>query len=247
MIERGRILIADDEETFLHATADLLRQAGFDCETALDGHTAAHKLATGEFDLLIADIKMPGNMELDLVKNLPPRAEGMPVILATGYPSMATAIQAIALPVAAYVLKPCDFDDLLAKVRSCLDQAQTLHAVRSTHERLSEWQRELERVDLLVQEGGLPSGKLSTSTYLALTVENVIGSLLDIKHLLEAIAERRGHSDASALLVQSNDGRLQRTLEDAIALLRRKESFASDPDLRELRGRLENALPRFHC
>ena len=40
MTSKGRILLADDEETFALSTADLLRAAGFECDTAPDGGTA---------------------------------------------------------------------------------------------------------------------------------------------------------------------------------------------------------------
>ena len=93
MSELGRILIADDEETFLMSTADLLRNEGFECDCAPDATSAAQMLRSGDHDLLIADIKMPGNFELEFIRDLPQIAEGLPVILVTGYPTLDTAIQ----------------------------------------------------------------------------------------------------------------------------------------------------------
>ena len=46
MSARGRILIADDEETFLHATADLLRREGYECETVPDAPSAGAAVAS---------------------------------------------------------------------------------------------------------------------------------------------------------------------------------------------------------
>src|SRR4030042_6214874 len=96
-----RILIADDEETFRNSLADLLRQAGYQCDCAPDAIVAAELLHSAEYDLLIADIKMQGNFELEFIRALPQIAEGMPVILVTGYPSLRSAIESIQLPVAA--------------------------------------------------------------------------------------------------------------------------------------------------
>jgi CheY-like chemotaxis protein len=101
-------LIADDEETFLLSTADLLRREGYHCDCAPDGKRAAEMLGKGEYDLLIADIKMPGNGNLELVREMPRLAEGLPVILVTGYPSLKTAMESFQLPVAAYLPKPVE-------------------------------------------------------------------------------------------------------------------------------------------
>ena len=98
MPDLGRILVADDDETFLYSTADLLRREGYQCDCALDGATAAEILRSHTHDLFIADVKMPGNSDLELVKEARDVAKGIPVILVTGHPSLDTAVEAIELP-----------------------------------------------------------------------------------------------------------------------------------------------------
>ena len=80
MADPGRVLIADDEETFLLSTADLLRKKGYECDCALDAIMAAEKLRNSEYHLLIADIKMKGNMELEIVQDLHKIVEYLPEI-----------------------------------------------------------------------------------------------------------------------------------------------------------------------
>ncbi|MCI0692942.1 response regulator [candidate division KSB1 bacterium] len=63
-------------------------------------------LGKNRYDLLIADIKMPGNDELEFIEEPPAIAEGLPVILVTGYPSLNTAIKSTRLHVAGYMMKP---------------------------------------------------------------------------------------------------------------------------------------------
>ena len=116
----GRILIADDEETFLHSTADLLRREGYECDCATDAATAADKLKQTKYDLFIADIKMPGNWELELIREIRSITKDMPVILVTGSPSLDTTKQAVQLRVVAYLVKPVDFDQLLALVKTSI-------------------------------------------------------------------------------------------------------------------------------
>ncbi|MCD6334697.1 MAG: response regulator [Candidatus Latescibacteria bacterium] len=143
MSELGRILIADDEETFLYSTADLLRKQGYQCDCALDAAAAAELLRANDYDLLIADIKMPDNEELEFIQGIPLIAEDMPIILVTAYPSLYSAIQSVQLPVVAYMIKPIEFDELLVRVqrsikifRGFVEHKRAEEALREAHEEL---------------------------------------------------------------------------------------------------------------
>ncbi len=122
MADSGNILIADDDETFLQSTADLLRREGYVCACASDAKAVIEILRSARYDLLISDINMPGNSELELIKNLPKTAEGMPVILVTGGPLINTEIQSLQPPVVTCMRKPIDFDKLLAQVRISMER-----------------------------------------------------------------------------------------------------------------------------
>jgi len=120
LARRGRILIADDEESFLYSTGDILRREGYECNCALDAKSAVEMLRKKQYDLLIADIKMQGNSDLQLIKKLPEIVGRMPVILVTGYPSLSSAVQSINLPVVGYLIKPFEFTELLAGVQGAI-------------------------------------------------------------------------------------------------------------------------------
>lgn len=120
LAERGRILIADDEESVLLSTADLLRIEGYECTCAADAKTAFEKLRKNRYDLLIADIKMQGNSDLKLIKKLPEIVDRMPVILVMGYPSLSSAVQSIKLPVVGYLIKPFEFTELLTVAQGAI-------------------------------------------------------------------------------------------------------------------------------
>ncbi len=121
MSEPKRILLVDDEESFLYSTADILRREGYECRCAPDARSAADLLRQGSFDLLISDIKMQGNSDLEFIKEVPEMADGMPVILVTGYPSLKSAIDSIELPVVAYLIKPFELSELLERVKQVVD------------------------------------------------------------------------------------------------------------------------------
>ena len=71
-------------------------------------------LAERRFDALVADIQMPGNRDLELVQWAILNAPGMPVILITGNPTVDSAVASLRLPVAAYLVKPVDYERLRA-------------------------------------------------------------------------------------------------------------------------------------
>ena len=116
----GKILIADDDETFLLATTDLLRREGYECYYAPDAKTVIQTLETVRFDLLISNINMPGNSELELIIKLKDIAEGLPIILITGSLHSDKQIQSLTPPVTACLNKPPDFEELLTHIRSSL-------------------------------------------------------------------------------------------------------------------------------
>ena len=120
MAKLGRILIVDVEETFLHSTADLLRKEGYECDCVLDAKTAVEILRKTRYDLLIAVIKIPGNSDLEVIKELPQIAAGLPVILVTDNPPLNSAIQSIQPLVVAYLLKPFELNDLLVQVKDAM-------------------------------------------------------------------------------------------------------------------------------
>ncbi len=126
MPRSGKILVADDEATFLEATVDLLREEGFECDGAPDAFHAESLLRQKDYDLLIADIRMPGNLELELLKGLKSTTGGLPVILVTGYPSLDTAMLSTRLSVVGYMLKPVNFDDLLEVAQEAIAHYRSL-------------------------------------------------------------------------------------------------------------------------
>ena len=120
MEEPLRILLADDEETFLKATAELLKLNGYQSETANNASEALRLIQQGHYDLLISDIKMPGNIDLNFIKEVKRIDKCLPVMLITGYPELKTAIESVNLSVGAYLVKPLEFKDLLFHIKRVL-------------------------------------------------------------------------------------------------------------------------------
>ena len=157
MAEAGRILIADDEDSFLYSTADVLRREGYQCDCACDAVMAKTMLAMESYDLVIADIMMEGNSHLEFIKELPRIAGGVPVILVTGYPSLGSAIESIQLPVVAYLVKPFELDDLLSQVKNAIQDKERLR-IRRMERVLKRIANEIEEVGIVAGGSGLSIG-----------------------------------------------------------------------------------------
>ena len=116
----ARILIADDEPLFLKTTGELLRNAGYECRCVPDAHAALAALAAEPFDLVIADLSMPGNLKLELLEQGRAAYPHVPLIVVTGAPTLPSAIESVRLGIADYLLKPVKFRELQTSVRRAL-------------------------------------------------------------------------------------------------------------------------------
>ncbi len=146
------ILIADDEETFRQTTAELLAADGYRVSEAVNGNQARDLLERDSFDLVIADLKMPGNADLTLVREVKKLAPGVHVILVTGFPSIASAIAAYDLPVSAYLIKPFDYRLLLVHVRQVLKEQDRVRERERLQRRLQQEQERYRELFLAIPD-----------------------------------------------------------------------------------------------
>jgi DNA-binding NtrC family response regulator len=242
MSTAGRILIADDEEFFVRATSDLLSKEGYECSHSQDAESALEKLKTSVFDLLIADIHMPGNSELELVKELQKIAEGLPVILMTGNPSLETATKSIHLPVAAYMTKPLDFEVLLKHIKNSITNYKTYRSVQNTSKRLEEWQKDLNSIKEVVNNALETTSPIPIQMFFKLTFRNIAESLLDMEHLIEGLDSNSKEQYACNLLDCPSLTKMKSGLAETMEVLRKtRESFKSK-DLARLRDKLNTIV-----
>ncbi len=120
-----RILLVDDEPALLRATTRHLVLARYEVTTAANGREALEKLRQGTFDAIVSDISMPELDGIQLLRAVRADDADVPVILVTGAPDIATAMQAVALGALQYVTKPFDIKDLT----EILARAVRLHAM----------------------------------------------------------------------------------------------------------------------
>ena len=240
----GRILLADDEQTFRESTGELLRKEGYQCDCVPDAPCAIVKLSQNSYDLLIADIKMPGNPELELIKKLPELANGMAVILVTAFPSQKSAIEAVELPVTAYMVKPIDFEELKKNVAEVILRKNIFRAFFDTKQRLANWQKHIQDIEESLKEKNRNEFSASVKSFLDFTLGNINAAMKDVKNLTYILTNEQPEPIVCNLL---NCPRLTTLTEGLLATIRAiektKSSFKS-PELGELRMRLEHLLKK---
>ncbi len=120
---KSRILIVDDEQGIVEVCSDTLRRLpGVDLITESNSAAAARRLQNENFDLLLADVRMPGRSGVDLLRLGRERDPGLTVLMLTAFPTIETAVESMKLGAADYITKPFLPEDLLATVRRLLEQ-----------------------------------------------------------------------------------------------------------------------------
>jgi excisionase family DNA binding protein len=119
---RQRVLVVDDEASIRELLAKTLALAEYDVETAGDGAMALDRLREhrGDYDLMIADLRMPGMDGLSLIREVKHINPSLPVIIITGFSSESSAIEAVNLGVAGYLTKPFRVPQVLAAAAKAL-------------------------------------------------------------------------------------------------------------------------------
>jgi two-component system, NtrC family, response regulator PilR len=116
----ARILLVDDEPSILSVLCTVLKAEKHDVTPTSGGEEAKELIATGNFDLMISDIRMGPVNGMDLLRLAHEKRPGMSVIMLTAYGSVETAIEALKLGAFDYLTKPFKVDELLITVQRAL-------------------------------------------------------------------------------------------------------------------------------
>ena len=119
---RPRILVVDDEASIRDLLSKTLALAEYDVDVAPDGRSALERLRLYPYDLLIADLKMPGMDGLTVIREAKRLKADLPVIIITGYSTEASAIEAVNLGVAGYLTKPFRVPQVLAAAAKAIGE-----------------------------------------------------------------------------------------------------------------------------
>ena len=177
----GQILVADDDDAFRESICELIREQGYEVRSVATGPEAIEVIAGGWGDVVVADINMPGNIDLEFFERLRESGSNVGLILVTGYPSFETAKHALNLSVTHYMVKPFEFDELCEQIRIALAQVAVVRRTASIRKQLDQLSNELDLLAHRPVAEGWSGVAGSMDTVMDLVFDRVIGILLDLK------------------------------------------------------------------
>jgi DNA-binding NtrC family response regulator len=137
-----RILIIEDEIDHRAGLQNSLEDSGFYVDVASSVNEAAESYALPSFDLIIADLRLPGQPGTDIIK----LAQGVPVLVTTSYASLRSAVDAMKLGAVDYLAKPFDHNDLIDIVNGILKQPVSSSLPITVHPDEDETEQEISQL-----------------------------------------------------------------------------------------------------
>lgn len=148
------ILLVDDEEVIRKSFARELRMEHFDVTAVSSGEDALATLGSREYDVVITDLMMPGLDGFGVLKAVKNRTPMTSVIILTGYGDMNAAIDALRLGADDFTLKPCEVEELIFRIRRCLEKRNLLHRLAEQNRQLEEEIRRRQQVEEQLHRAG---------------------------------------------------------------------------------------------
>jgi DNA-binding NtrC family response regulator len=163
---KPRLLILDEDRIIVQSLSQFLRREGYDVTGCGDPETALHHLEAAPFQLLLADVNMPGIKPAEFLRDLRRRHPHLVVIVITGYGSIEGAVEATKMGAFDYLTKPIVDEEIRTVVEKAARQQSLLFENQTLKQQLN----------------------------LRFGLENVVGHdhrMLKIFDLIEAVADSR--------------------------------------------------------
>ncbi|HOI31634.1 MAG TPA: sigma-54 dependent transcriptional regulator [Bacteroidales bacterium] len=169
-MKKNSILIVDDEASVRDSLYNWFLEDGFEVSCAEDASKALKILDHEHFDIILADIKMPGMDGLELLRRIKQIIPDAIIIIITAFATVDTAVQALKDGAFDYVTKPFDPDDLSHLIRNALRQVSLQEENETLRERVSV----LEQVEDIIGESEAVKKMLSEVEQVAQSNASVI-------------------------------------------------------------------------
>jgi response regulator RpfG family c-di-GMP phosphodiesterase len=190
---------------------------------------------------MIADDKLIGSSEDDPLSHISEVLNNTLIILTTSTPSVKAAINSMRCGVMAYMPKPLDNTELLEHVRKSVYLAQIQRVVRNSKKRLQRWHRDLTRISDLMIASYNETYSLPVDAFLTITVNNIVGSIFDIKNLAAGLSTNETQ-DACHMMNCPRLENVTSSLVTAIGILEKTKGSFKSRELGELRIQLEQLV-----
>jgi DNA-binding NtrC family response regulator len=124
-----RLLLVDDEKSFVDVLALRLSKRGFHVVSAHNGKEAFHQIEMDDgIDVIILDLAMPGGDGIETLQQSKKYRPLIEVIMLTGHATIDSAVEAMKSGAFDYIVKPLDLDELVSKVKGAYDRKKQREA-----------------------------------------------------------------------------------------------------------------------
>lgn len=236
---RASVLLTDDEEVFGQTTAELIRRNGYDCDVATCVDGALTHLSRRQYDVLVADIMMPGNAQLDLLHQAKSRFPDMQIILVTGFPSVETAVQSLDNGVFAYKIKPFDFDEFMITLSQAVKRSRLQHGVRHEAARGEAVARRLRELLSVLEQGGAANDiNITVRQYMKVVLANVSESVLEALDVMDLVDMPGTEVPIRRIARHPDTVVLREAISETMAVLESTKTAFKSRELADLRRKL---------
>lgn len=112
-----RVIVVEDAKDMNRLIVKTLKKAGYSVDGCFDGEEALDFLLGAEYDVILLDVMMPKLDGYGLLKQLRANGDDTPVLFLTARDAVADRVKGLDLGADDYLVKPFDFDELLARIR----------------------------------------------------------------------------------------------------------------------------------
>jgi DNA-binding NtrC family response regulator len=132
-----KVLLVDDEQEFLSALSERMKNRGLEVATATSGKEALEKIGQESYDAVILDMLMPDMDGLETLKSIKATKPEVQIILLTGHATVKSGIEAMKLGALDFIEKPADIKELMEKIKEAKSKKMLLIEKKNT-EKLKE-------------------------------------------------------------------------------------------------------------
>jgi two-component system response regulator AtoC len=131
-----RVLIVDDEQNLRHMLQTLLKREGYEPVGVASVEGALRELSDRPYDIVITDLRMPGQGGMDLVDQVRQRNLGATVVVMTAYGSRDIAIEAMKRGAYDYISKPFEADEIVLLLRKAEERERLFRENQFLHKQI---------------------------------------------------------------------------------------------------------------
>jgi putative nucleotidyltransferase with HDIG domain len=197
-----RVLLVDDDRTFLEILADTLRQAGYEVDASPDSKEALQRVERGAYDVALLDLVMPGMGGLELGDRVKAASPDTEVLILTGHADLDSAIQGIKHRVFDYLEKTkLDATRLDRVIKDATERSRLTRANRELQQRVAEMNR---RLHALVDV----SARLAAEPHQDRVLDTLVRAARELmrSEASRALLFSRTHGEGWVILAGAGDG-----------------------------------------